>query len=226
MKGIILSALMVAGILLFAGTAIGLSYAKYDEATTTVILEDGITCTINGKEVGNGDTMNVKMEGGYLNVCARSPDAAVIGYSGQWTSGDRTCTGTDTSGDEVTDFDFKIALSHGSFTGRVVIKNMGADELQPIELTFTIDESKVTVVHGGDVIKNGDVFTLIGDDSFNVTTVDGQKHTIRWDGHWSNPDGESSGASGCHYTVSTTIVVQDFIYFEKATGTMKITVSD
>ena len=226
MKGIILATLMTVGILVFAGAAIGLSYAKYDEATTTVILEDGITCTINGKEVSNGDTVTVRTEGGYLNVRAESPAPAIIGYSGQWTAGDKTCKSTECTEDEVETFEFKVALSHGSFTGRMVIKDMGGDELQPIELKFSIDESKVTVVHGSDVIHDGDTFTIYGDDAFTATTVDGQKHTINWDGHWSNPDGESSGASGCHYTISTTISVQDFIYFEKATGTMKITVSD
>ena len=226
MKGITLATLMVVGIFVLAAGAIGLSYAKYDEATTTVILEDGITCTINGKEVSNGETVTVKLEGGYLNVHAVAPMPMVIGYSGQWTAGDNTCKSTVWTGSEVESYDFKVAINHGKFTGRMVIKDLGGDELQPIELKFSIDESKVTVKHGGDVIHDGDTFTIYGDDAFTATTVDGQKHTINWDGHWSNPDGESSGASGCHYTVTATISVQDFIYFDKATGTMVITVTN
>ena len=226
MKGITLATLMTVGILVFAATAIGLSYAKYDEATTTVVLEDGIACTINGKEVSSGETVTVRTEGGYLNVCAKSPSPAIIGYSGQWTSGDRTSTATKWTDKEVEEYDFKIALNHGSYTGRMTIKNMDGDELQPIDIKFTIDESKVTVTHGSTVVHDGDVVTLVGDDAFQAATVDGQKHTIRWDGHWSNPDGESSGTSGCHYTASTTITVQDFIYFSKATGTMTVSVSD
>ena len=216
---------MAVGILVFAVTAIGLSYAKYDEATTTVFLGDGITCTIDGKEVSNGDTVKAPVKGGYLEVHAESATPAIIGYSGMWTDGDKTCTSSGKTDSEVSESDFKIAFNHGSFSGRMSIKNMGIDELQPIELKFTIDESKVTVKHGGDVIHDGDSFTIYGDDAFSVSTVDGQKHTITWDGRWSNPDGESSGASGCHYTVSTTITVQDFIYFSKATGTMTVNIT-
>ncbi len=138
MKGITLAALMVAGMMVFTGIAVGLHFTKYDE----------------GSSIG------------------------------------------------------------------------AENSLQPIELRFTVDEYKVTVSYTNGIICDGDVITIYGDETFHVSTVDGQKHTINWNGSWSNPDGEHSGTSGTHYTISMNITVQDFIYYSKATGTMSITVSD
>ena len=68
MKGMVLFSLMAAGVILFAGAAIGLSYTKYDELTTTIDLDDGITCTLNGKEVSNGETVTIRQDMGTVRV--------------------------------------------------------------------------------------------------------------------------------------------------------------
>ena len=104
--------------------------------------------------------------------------------------------------------------------------SIGTDyDVQPIEVTFTIDD-KVTVMRDSGAICDGDVVTFTNDETIRVYTVDGQKHMINWDGGWTSPDGEIGGISGSHFGVSTPITILDFIYHSKATGTMSITVSD
>lgn len=221
MKGITVFALMIVGVVVLAGVGLGLTCSKYNEISTTVIIEDGITCTINGKEVSSGENIAVD-NNGYLDIHVESETPADMGYSGLWTSSDNVVTKTENIGSEKTSADFKVKFTHNNYSGKMVIKNLGADSLQYINLKFKIDESKVIVKNGDNVIKDGQTLSFNYDISLNVSTKDGQKHDITYDGHWSNSCGESSGASGSNYTISTNIVIQDFIYYEDANGTMTI----
>ena len=91
-----------------------------------------------------------------------------------------------------------------------------------IELTFTIDESKLKVVCGSQVIRDKDTVTFDGDAELTVTTLDGKRHDISYDGSWSNGSGESGGSSGSELTNNALIYISDNIFISKATGTMRI----
>jgi len=95
------------------------------------------------------------------------------------------------------------------------------NELSPIELTFSIDESTVKVMYGDKEIKNNDVVTFKGDAKLVAYTLDGLRHTISYAGSWSNGD-ERGAANGSELGTSAEIYIVNCIYFGKATGTMKI----
>ena len=190
MKGSILFSLIIVGILLFAGTAVGLSFTKYDEATTFVKLDNGIRCTINDVEVGDSHAVTVKTRDGYLDVHVESTDPAVIGYSGKWTSGDRSYVSTDTTDSEVTSYDFKILLDRGKFDGNLAIRNLGAEDGKTLTLTFFIDEHLYVQVNSQDVHDN-DKITYSGSEIVvSVLTKDGETHDLFLEGRWGNQSGE------------------------------------
>ena len=92
----------------------------------------------------------------------------------------------------------------------------------PIELTFTIDETKLKVVWGDKEIKDKDVVTFTGDATLTATTLDGQRHTIAYGGSWENDAGEKGSGSGSELTSSASIYISNHLFFGKATGTMSI----
>ena len=216
MKGITLFALMAAGFVLFAGIAIGLSYTKYDEITTTVEVGDGITCTINGKEVSNGETITVPADLGALKVHAETDYDLPIIIAGKWTSDSKTV-----SDYRIDAKDMNVNVGIGKFTGKLIVKFTDDGDLGAVVLTFTIGDG-ITVKCGGDEIKNGDTYTFDGDSSVIVTTNDGQKHDIKYSGSWSNDYGMSGGASGVELGTSATIYIVDMMYFGDGHGTMDI----
>ncbi len=217
MKGITILALMTAGFVLFAGIALGVTYAKYDEATTTVTIDNGITCTINGKEVSNGETITVTPDLGSLRIHVESDYALPIGISGGWQSGDDIVTA------ECNDAtDYTVNLGHGKFVGELMIGFIyDSSDLGAVILTFTITDD-ITVKAGGTTINNGDTYTFNGDGQIIVTTNDGEKHNVKYNGSWSNPDGMSGGASGQELNSSVTIYITDMMFFSDGHGTMDI----
>ena len=222
MRGITLATLMVVGILAVAATAIGLSYAKYDEATTTVTIEDGIKCCINGKEVSNGDTVTVKLEAAKLKIEVCSEYEQPIGYAGKWTSNDHTVTSSKTDDSTVKSGTFTVDLNHGKYNGILRIGFMDGDgDLANVVLKFTIGEG-ITVTSGSDEIKDGDTYTFIGDSKIIVKTNDGQRHDVKYSGSWSNDCGMSGGASGQELNSSVTIDIIDMMFFDDGHGTMDI----
>ena len=223
MKGITLVTLMVAGFVIMMGVCLGLTYTKYDEVTTTVVMDDGIQCTLNDQTVSNGDEITVDMNNGYLDIHVESAYEQNIGYAGTWSSSRNTVNSTNMPEPTAKSADYRIHFGHGTYSGRLVIKFADPDEIQPITLTFTIKESLLKVTHGDTEIHDGDQFTFVSDDSLTVTTRDGQKHSMSYDGHWSNPDGMSGGSSGYSTSTSMTISIVDMMYFDPGTGTMKIT---
>ena len=211
MKGIVLASLMVVGILVFAGLALGVAYAKYDEATTTIILEDGIRCNIDGKDIGNGEKITTELTGGYLNVHVEYDTPIVFGYSGAWYSDDRTETQDGDSSTEVTSYDIKISFSHGKYNGTLLVRNMASDEYGcPISMVLHFDESKIKVWFSmaNSYRHDGDAITVLGDCVFDISHVDGQVHTFTWDGSWGNDWGDHEVLQGT-----------------KSAGTVKIRIS-
>lgn len=217
MKGIVLTALMIVGILLFAGTAIGLSYTKYDEVTTTVYIEDGITCTINDKEVRNGDRITIPTGNDSLRIHAVSNYVLPIGIAGKWCSETRTIT------EYLIDAnDMEVSFGHGTFEGKLMIGFTAEDsDIAGIVLKFTIGEG-ITVKCGSDEIKDGDEYRFPNDSKIDVTTNDGQRHDVKYKGSWSNEYGMSGGASGEELGSSITIDIVDMMYFSDGHGTMEI----
>ena len=213
MRGIILASLMVVGILVFAGTAIGVTYAKYDEATTTVTIDDSLKCTINGKDVSNGETITTKLDGGYLKVHVESETPVVIGCSGVWYSDDKTVTEFEETDKEVTSYDFKIPFNHGKFNGKLMIGNKASDGYCcPIQLVLHFDESKIMIWFSfdDDFRHDGETVTVLGYDVFGIKHVDGQSHTFSWNGSWGNDKGDYGSISGTDTSTEVAVRINNF----------------
>ena len=217
MKGTTLAVLMVVGILAFAALAIGVSYAKYDEATTVVSIENGITCTINDKEVHNGDTITVRTGEYNMKIRVESEYDLPIGIAGKWTSDTRTVTCCDLDTKELV-----VAFGHGVFDGKLAIGYTADDgDIAAVVLKFTIGDG-ITVTHGSDEIKDGDTYSFPNDSTIVVKTNDGQRHNVKYNGSWSNDYGMSGGANGEELGSSVNISIIDMMYFGDGHGTMEI----
>ena len=213
MKGIVLASLMVVGILVFAGAALGVTYVKYDEATTNIILEDGIRCTIDGKDISNGETVTSNLKGGYLNVHVESDTPIVFGYSGVWYSDDVSETKDGDSADEVTSYDFKIPFSHGKYNGTLLIKNMASEAYGcPISMVLHFDESKIMVWFSmaNSYRHDGETVTALGNCVFDVKHVDGTVHTFTWDGSWGNDYGDHGVLQGTQSATEIEVYISSF----------------
>ena len=228
MKETAILAVAVVVAMVAAGGAIGMNLMKNDEITTEVLMDDGMTCTINGTEVANGDTVTLSLAGGVMSVHIDSQILGKIAVCGLWASDSASTSvlkGTDSA---ATAADIPVRfVRHGTYRGAMYISNDAADgNLAPIILKFTIDESMVTVNNGGTVIHNNDVVTFTNDTELQVTTVDGKSHEITFKGTWSNSSGMSSGASGSELGTSTTIYIVDTMYFDAGNGTMEVGVKN
>lgn len=213
MKGIIMASLMVVGILVFAGTAIGVTYAKYDEATTQVTVGDGLRCTINGKAVSDGETVTTKLDGGYLKVHVESDTPVLIGCSGVWYSDKNTATEHEETDKEVTSHDFKIPFRHGKYNGKLMISDTAsADYCCPIQLVLHFDESKIMIwfSFANDFRHDGDTVTVLGYDVFGIKHVDGQSHTFSWNGSWGNDKGDYGSISGTDTGTEVSVNINNF----------------
>lgn len=195
-----------------------------DEITTKVSVGEGLTCTINDKEVSDGDEIVLK-ETTELKVCVRSVDSVQIRAAGSWTSDRNVYGDVYTTASPVKDTDFTFKLNHGKFCGKLDIINMAADDgndICPIHLKFTFDESKVKVTSGGTEIKNGDTFTFEGDGYVSVESKIGRA-SLSYDGSWKNGDGMSGGARGSNLGTSVGISIMNLMYFSDGYGDMSIT---
>ena len=224
MKGKYLLAFMVVGILLLTVMCLGVTYNKYDEVTSQVIMDEGITCTINGKAVADGDVVTVNPNFGKLKICVDSQYELPIGVAGIWKSDKETITASSTDSSIVKSGEIKAMFGHGSYDGTLRVFFTDDDGcLADIVLTFKISDG-LMVRSQGISITDGAQFTFSGDSTINVTTADGQKHNIKYSGSWSNDCGMSSGASGNEYGESATINILDTMYFDPGYGTMEITI--
>ena len=230
MRGIVLASLMIVGILVFAGTALGVTYYKYDEATTTIILGDGLTCTIDGKEVKNGDTITSELRGGYLNAHVESNTPVVIGYVGLWASDGDTEKREGDSSVEVTSYDIKIPFNHGSYNGKLQIWDLADDASgNLITLVLHFDESKMTVwfSFANDYRHDGETIHVLGYDVFELRHVDKKSHTFSWDGTWSNDLGQSASLKGSQYADDIVLYIDSFHEpYGPSTGDITFTVED
>jgi len=224
MNGKYLAAFMVAGMLVFIALSLGITSCKYDEITSTVIMDDDITCTINGKVVHNGDTVTVNPTFGKVKIHVDSEYALPIGIAGIWKSDKETVTASSTDSSIVQCGEIKAAFGHGTYTGTVRVFFTADDgDLAPITLTFKISDG-LMVRSQGISITDGSQFTFDNDSTINVTTTDGQRHNIKYSGSWSNDCGMSSGASGEELGEATTIYITDTMYFDPGYGTMTISI--
>ena len=220
MKGKTLFALMIVGILVFAGLCIGVSYAKYDKVTTTVHFDDGIYVTIDDIEVTNGQTITIDKDLGHFHVAVRSDSDQYIGYAGQWTSGPDHVSVK--MRDETIQYygEFTVHFGHGNFDGGLRISYLGGDTMEPITMKFSIGQG-VKVTSNGAEIVNGAEITYTDDATIVVTALDGQKHNINWRYSWSSSC-ESGSGEGSEYNTSMTFTIENTAYFEHAYGTVNI----
>ena len=222
MKGKILFALMVVGILVLAGLCVGVAYTKYDSVSTTFTIDDGITVTVNGKEVANGDTVTYTPDMGRMKICVESEYDQYIGYTGRWTSAQDSVSKSFTDKSVKNSGEFTVEFGHGSFTGDMKIAYVDGDEYQTLTMTFNIT-GDVTVVSEGVEVKNGDVKPYNTDIHITVTANDGQKHNINWS-YWWGDSSESGSGNGSEYNSSTSFTVENMAYFDPHNGSVTISI--
>lgn len=226
MKGKILFALMIVGILLFAGIAIGVNFSKYGDVTTEVALDDGLTCTINGKEVNNGDTITVDMQFAKLNVCVTSDAAAKLACTGSWASGSDRVTFSDGTSEDATYAEFTIDFHKAVHFDGMIFIDKGVDDLDhdPIILYFEYDDS-ITVKLWGKVVPSGSDLCYKQDIDLEVTTNDGQEHDLHWYGSYKNQyDNFPKTIDDSGHWSTGTIHLECDNYFATASGRLTIDV--
>ena len=216
-------AVIVAAAVIGAAATIYFLPGIYNESKTTVIVGSGLTVTINGEEVTDGqefvlDGKNV------LDIHVESALESQIRVSGKWTSDMKTFTKDDVTASPVSSADFSIQLKNGKYTGKLAIFDTisNGSDLAPIELKFTVDESKVKVSWSGGEIKDGDTVTFTGDTYVTVESKIGRAD-LSLSGSWSNDCGMSGGANQTELCESMSVQILDTIFFDKAYGTMKVT---
>lgn len=213
MKGIVLTTLMIAGILLFAGTALAVTYTKNDVATTEITLEAGIRCSIDGKDISSGDTITTNLKGGYLNIHVESDTPMVFGYFGEWTSDGTVEIKSGDSSAEVTSYNLQIPFGHGKYDGSLVIRNNGSDAYgYPISMVMHFDESKINVWFSmaNSYRHDGEKVTALGNCVFDISHVDGTPHTFKWDGSWGNDVGDHGVLQGTENARIVEISISSF----------------
>lgn len=220
MKGKIIFALMVVGILALAGLCVGLSYNKYDSVSTTFTIDDGITCKVNGKEVASGDTIKYTPDMGKMKICVESEYDQYIGYTGRWTSAQDSVSSSFTDKSVKNSGEFTVNFKHGEFNGNIKIAFIDSDDYQTLTMTFNITGDVKVVAEGVEVV-NGDVKQYNNDIHITVTANDGQKHNIAWS-YWWGDSSESGSGNGSEYNSSTSFTVENMAYFDPHDGSVTI----
>ena len=188
--------------------------------TTTVTIDEGLTCTMNGVPVKDGQTVSVPLDDGIITLHVESKVAETFGYSGVWESGLVTKRSMNIIEQMVTSYDFVIDFDHVGYTGNMAVGYSNGDDVKPLTIDFTIDDN-LTVMFGTQEIKNGDKVTFYKDTELSVTTKDGNRHYINHQGEWSN-DCEYASDGGTELTESLIVYILDTFYFGDATGYEKI----
>ena len=219
---IIIPILVAAIVAVAAISVFALGSHNDDKITTTVTIEDGLTCTINGQSVNNGGT--VTLEKGPLELHVVSSTMAKLGFAGLWKAGSKTVQEDNQSDFEITTLDYTIYFPHGDFKGDLSIKNLGADDLSPVTLTFKYDETKLKATVGGNIVGNGQTHSFPNDGTIHVESLIGTVN-IKYDGSWTGPYGDTGGAHGNEYASSTDVSIVNCAYFGEMTGTIEFTYS-
>ena len=209
-----------------AGCAIFFLGGMNDEITTVVAIEDGMTCTIDGKAVSNGEQIVIK-EKSKLDVHVESADAVRIGAAGNWASEKNEYGKVFTTDSAAKKADFTFELNHGKFTGGLLVYNaiQTDDESCTLYLQFNFDESAATVSCGGTEIKNGEVFALNEQGTIDVDSKIGET-IIDVDAMWSYSGGWTTH---CYDTVVDdhySFTLEGKKVFGDAHGYVNITLSE
>ena len=221
MRFISIIALVVGAMVITTGGIMLFDFVKDKEVTTTVIVQDGLTCTINGEPVTNGQVITTNADN-KIRIHIESEGNAFLAFSGSWHSDKKDICKSDKLETAATSADFCFKLKRQNFTGNLAIYIDGSDgDLAPINLTFSFDESQVKVTAFGSEVKNGDVVSFPGDGSFTIESKIG-KANIHYDYSWSNDYGMSGSGSADELNTSVTGHVENMCFFSAGTGPMNI----
>ena len=221
MRFISIIALVVGAMVITTGGIMFFDFVKDKEVTTTVIVQDGLTCTINGEPVTDGQTITTNADN-KIRIHIESEGNAFLAISGSWHADKKDICKSDKLETAATSADFCFKLKRQNFTGNLAIYIDGSDgDLAPINLTFSFDESQVKVTAFGSEVKNGDVVSFPGDGSFTIESKIG-KANIHYDYSWSNDYGMSGSGSADELNTSVTGHVENMCFFSAGTGPMNI----
>ena len=220
MKGTTLFALMIVGILVFAGLCVGLAYHKYDNVTTTLSIDDGITVKIDGIEVKDGETITIDKDLGHFHVEVKSDSNEYIGYAGQWTSGPDHVTVKKTDDYIQHSGEFTIHFGHGNFKGGLRVAYAGSETHETITMKYNLGPGLKVTSNGVEVV-DGQIVDYDGDATIVATTLDGQRHYIHHEYYWGN-DYERGSDTGTELNTSSTFWLDNMADYAPASGEITV----
>ncbi len=213
-------ALVVGAMVITTGGIMLFDFVKEKDVTTTVTVQDGLKCTINGDPVINGAVVITNAEN-KICIHVESTGNAFLAFSGSWHSDKKDVCKSDVLETAATSADFCIKLDRQNFTGKLAVYIDGSDDLAPINLTFNFDESQVKVTAFGAEVKNGQIVSFPNDGHFTIESKIG-KANIHYDYSWSNEYGMSGSGSWDELNTSISGTVENMCYFSAGTGPMNI----
>ena len=224
MRFVSIIALVVAAAVLTTGGIYLFDYVGEKDVTTTVMIQDGLTCTINGEPVSNGGTVTTNAEK-KMCIHIESTGNALLAFSGKWVSEKKTVYKDDALTEAAQTADFCIKLDRQDFTGNLAIFIAGSDsdDICPIHMTFKFDESQAKLTYSGGEIKNGDVITFPKDGYVNIESKLGRAN-IHYHYYWSN---DYCNGSGDWEELNTSInaTIDNMAWFSDGTGEFTVSVS-
>ena len=221
MRFISIIALVVGAMVITTGGIMLFDFVKEKDVTTTVTVQDGLKCTINGDPVIDGSVVITNADN-KIRIHVESTGNAFLAFSGSWHSDSKDVCKSDKLETAATSADFCFKLDRKDFTGKLAIYIDGSDgDLAPINLTFSFDESQVKVTAFGSEVKNGQVVSFPGDGTFTIESKIG-KANIHYDYSWSNEYGMSGSGSWDELNTSITGTVENMCFFSPGNGPMNI----
>ena len=224
-KLVILTIAAIAMVAVAGATVIAVG-EKDDCVSTTVILEDGIRCTIDGKTVSDGDQICVKSLNGNLNIHLESDYAGMFLVNGMWDSDNGKTTASKASGSSVKSCDVTVGFGHGKYCGDmyVGIAYPGADDDVQLKLTVLFNKERFTVSYDGKQVQYLDEVQCTT--NYNVFTADsitGEKE-IYYDAMWFGSDGHAQGWVKNHVHGTSAEIILHWLGSPETpyTGTLKV----
>ncbi len=204
-----------------AGVYAAVTAVNDDSVTTTVTVNDGIRCTINGKAVSDGDEIKINPMDGKMDIHLESDTPGLLSYVGYWEDGDRSVDKADTVKVPLREADFTVAFDHGKFCGGLTV---GMNAYGPSDNALTLrifHDEYVRGVYWGDTrVMDGQTMTfLYGEAVLTVRTADNSTKMM-YHADWSSSSGTDSKTG--EFTGNTIVDIKSG-FDDPASGILYIT---
>ena len=191
-----------------AGVYAAVTAVNDDSVTSTVTVNDGLRCTINGKAVSDGDEICINPLDGKMDIHLESDTAGMLSYVGNWEYCDKSVDKADRTKVPLSEADFTIMFDHGKFKGGLTV---GMNAYGPSDNGLTLkvyyDINVRSVYWGEQRIMEGQTVTfLYGEAVLTVHTADRDTKMV-YQADWSAAS-QSDSKTG-EFTGNTTIDIKN-----------------